>query len=119
MTVSSTWEVSMDNRDLIASLKTVRLKVISVCDALGDQNVNLAFLGAVEAENRLDFILREIQDEIEKLEGPIDPEEPGQCSECPSKEAHWTVDPYMLDLFDETCYLFLCYKCYQDRLDEI
>jgi hypothetical protein len=109
----------MDIRDLAASLKTVRIKTISVCDYLGEQNVNMAFLGAVEAENRLDSIIAALEDEINQETVPEDMDAQGTCSHCPNKEAHWVIDPYMLDLYDETHYMFICYKCYQERMYDI
>lgn len=109
----------MDNRDLVAALKTVRLKTVSVCDYLAEQNINMAFMSSVEAENRLDRLIESIESEIASSESPTAGDGPGPCSYCPSTEAYWCVDPYMLDLYDVTNYMVLCAKCYQDRLDDI
>lgn len=109
----------MDMRDLILRLQTIQIRMMDLQQYLAEGNQDMAFVTLVEVQNKAEMLKIEINQEIENQDVPVDLNAPGPCSCCPSNEAYWCIDPYMKDVFNETYYLFLCYKCYQDKLDDI
>jgi hypothetical protein len=109
----------MDVNDLLSKIQTIHLVLIETRQLLSENRNDMAFVKLVESQNKVELLVREVVDEIEKNEEPFDSEGVGPCSSCNGPEAHWCIDPYMQEIFNETYYMFLCYKCYQNRAEDI
>jgi hypothetical protein len=102
----------MDMVTLERELKQLQHVILEAEECINMKGFNGALLRLMEAENRIAFLLKDIQESGDHLNYQ------DQCDDC-SEPGEQCIDPYLEEIYGEVIAVVLCPYHYQARKDDI
>jgi|SRR5579872_5400432 len=103
----------MDMVTLERELKQLQRAMLEAQDFINVQRFNAALVRLMETEQRIAFLIRDIQGSGDHLNDYID-----LCDDC-DEPGEQCIDPYREEIYGEVIAVILCPYHYQARKDDI